>query len=298
MKVTGIVASPRRIGNSDILVKETLKGLQEQGLEVSILRLRDFRIEYCNGCEKCVVQENPRCPIKDDVKFIYEQIMQSDGLVLGSPIYIHGIPGILKTLIDRIRPYVSKGESIGKKFSGFLFTHTFNSEFEYAYALPYLLFFSFYLNFQVSGILSVPSGSPGECLIDVENIRKVRVLSEKLFRNIIDPAGPVTDFQEKQETTGQETIICPGCHNLTFSMKQGKIICPVCKEEGILAGDSVDWQKKSQFSNLKETMNSRFQMIMESHLAFKTNFRTIIGAREEFKDKNIGIPIVGKDKPE
>lgn len=293
MRVTGIVASPRRMGNSDILVKETLKGLHEQGMEVSILRLHDFRIEYCHGCEKCVVQKNPECPIKDDVKFIYEQIMQSEGLVLGSPIYIHGIPGILKTLIDRIRPYVSKGESIEKKFSGFLFTHTFNSEFEYVYALPYLLFFSFYLNFQVSGILSVPSGSPGECLINGQNILSARALGEKLFRNIIDPAGPVADFQK-----GQEAIICPGCHNLTFSMRQGKIVCPVCKEEGIMAGDSVDWQKKSQFSNLKETMNSRFQMIMESHLAFKTNFRTIIGAREEFKDKKIGIPIVRKDKPE
>jgi hypothetical protein len=193
-----------------------------------------------------------------------------------------------------MRPYVSKGDSVEKKFSGFLFTHTFDSEFEYVYALPYLLFFCFYLNFQVSGILSVPSGSPGECLVNGQNIRNARVLGEKLFRQISDPGGPAADFEEG----GTDTIICPGCRNLTFSVKQGKVICPVCKEEGIMAGDSVDWQKKSQFSNLEKTMNSRFQMIMESHLAFKTNFRAIIGAREAFKDKKIGIPIVGKDRPE
>lgn len=293
MRVTGIVASPRKTGNSDILVKHALKAAAESGAEVRILRLYDFRIEYCRGCEKCVVQENPECPIKDDVRFIYEQIKKSDGLVFGSPIYIHSLPGILKSLIDRMRPYVERGDSHHMKVVSFIFTHTFASQFEHIYALPPLLFFSFYLNLRVSAILSISAGSQGECLLNRQNIRRAHELGEKLGKDLKRPAKQVATFQY-----GQEGIICPGCHNLTFKLGPEKIVCPVCKEEGVIAGDSIDWQNKSEFRSLKETMDDRFRLISESHLLFKENFRDIVEAKEEFRDNSTGIPVIGKVKSE
>ncbi|NVM20218.1 MAG: flavodoxin family protein [Desulfobacterales bacterium] len=293
MRVTGIVSSPRRTGNSDILVKEALKGATAAGAEVQIIRLYDFRIEYCRGCEKCVVQEDPECPIKDDVRFIYQQIKQSDCLIVGSPIYIHSIPGILKTLIDRMRPYVVKGEPWKHKLTSFVFTHTFASQFEHIYALPPLLFFSFYLNFRVSGILSVSAGSPGECLLERQNIRRAHELGEKLGRDFERPAERVATFPH-----GQAGIICPACNNLTFNLGPEKITCPVCKEEGVIAGDSIDWRNKSEFRSLKEIMDERFRLIKESHLLFRENFRAIIEAKDEFRDNRIGIPVVGKVRSE
>ncbi|MBE9569554.1 MAG: flavodoxin family protein [Proteobacteria bacterium] len=291
MRITGIVASPKKTGNSDILVKHALKAAAESGAEVRILRLYDFQIEYCRGCEKCITGENRECQIKDDVRFIYQQIKQSDGLIVGSPIYIHSIPGILKTLIDRMRPYVERGESNHMKVASFIFTHTFASQFEHIYALPNLLFFAFYLAFRVSGIISIKAGSPGECLLDKKNIRQAYDLGKKLSQGLNRPAGQGAIFQD-----GQEGIICPGCHNLTFCLAQKKIVCPVCKEEGIISGNKILWKNKSKFGSLKMVMDNSFKLMQESHISFKKNIRSIVEAKEKYRDNRINISIVRREK--
>lgn len=293
MRITGIVASPRRLGNSEILVKEALKGAAGSGVEVQILRLYDFRIEYCRGCEKCVTGENRECQIKDDVKFIFQQIKQSDGLIVGIPIYIHSIPGILKTLIDRMRLYVEKGKSGQQKLTSIIFTHTIASQFEHVYALPSLLFFAFYLDFRISGILSISAGSPGECLLDKKNIHWAYDLGKRLNQGLKLPAGQVVTFQD-----GQEGIICPGCHNLTFSLSQNNnnIVCPVCKEEGVISRNKILWKNNSEFASLKKMMDNRFKLIQESHISLKKNMRSIIEAREEYRDNIINIPIVRRER--
>ena len=293
MRVTGIVASPRRMGNSDILVKAALKGAAGPGVEVQILRLYDFRMEYCRGCEKCMAGQNRECQIKDDVRFVYQQIKQSDGLIIGSPIYIHTIPGILKTLIDRIGPYVEKEESGRQKLTSFIFAHTVASRFEHMYALPPLLFFAFYLTFKVSGILCVSAGSPGECLLEKKNIRRANALGHKLCGDLKGSAREVATLPDRQAC-----IECPRCHNLTFNLELEKVVCPVCKEEGIIAGDSIEWRNKSEFSKLKEVMDARFRLMRKSHLLFRGNVHTIAEAKVEYRDKRTGIPVLGKVKPE
>jgi multimeric flavodoxin WrbA len=293
MRVTGIVASPRKTGNSDILVKQALKAAAESGAEVQILRLHDFRIEYCRGCGKCMTREHRECQIKDDVKFIYQQIKQSDGLVFGSPIYIHSVPAILKALIDRMGPHLEREGHGQRKLTSFIFTHTYASQFEHMYALPHLLFFAFYLAFRVSGMLSVSAGPPGACLLDKKNLRQADELGKKLCEDLERSAGQKATFLDEQAG-----VVCPGCHNLTFNLGSGRIVCPVCKEEGVMAGDSITWQNKSGFGRLKETLDTTFQVIRERLLFFRGNLRTIVETKEEFRDNRTGIPVVGKPKSE
>jgi lactam utilization protein B len=85
---------------------------------------------------------------------------------------------------------------------------------------------------------------------------------------------------------------------LTFNLGSGRIVCPVCKEEGVMAGDSITWQNKSGFGRLKETLDTTFQVIRERLLFFRGNLRTIVETKEEFRDNRTGIPVVGKPKSE
>lgn len=109
MKVLGITCG-RRMSNTEIMVKEALMGAEEAGAEVEFLRLHDFTIKPCTGCNSCVIDLMERhgsgkCTIRnDDFPFIDEKIMECDGLIVGSPIYEKSPTGQLKSLNDRMGP--------------------------------------------------------------------------------------------------------------------------------------------------------------------------------------------------
>ena len=99
MKVLGIYGSPRKGGNSDILLTEALKGAEAAGASVSSIRACDFKIAgclECGGCDKTGV-----CVQKDDMSEIYPQLQEADVIILASPMFFYGIPGQAKALIDR-----------------------------------------------------------------------------------------------------------------------------------------------------------------------------------------------------
>jgi flavone/flavonol reductase len=114
MKVLGISCG-RRMSNTEIMVKEALMGAEDAGAEVEFLRLHDFNIKPCTGCNSCVVDLMEKggggnCTIKDDdFPFIDDRVMDSDVLVLGSPIYEKSPSGLLKTLQDRMGPSHDQG---------------------------------------------------------------------------------------------------------------------------------------------------------------------------------------------
>jgi multimeric flavodoxin WrbA len=109
VKVLGITCG-RRMSNTEIMVKEALMGAEEAGAEVEFLRLHDFTIKPCTGCNSCVIDlmerhGSGRCTIKDDdFAFVDEKIMECDGLIVGSPIYEKSPSGQLKSLNDRMGP--------------------------------------------------------------------------------------------------------------------------------------------------------------------------------------------------
>ncbi len=103
MKILGIYGSPRRGGNTDLLLKELLRGCREAGAEIEEIFLRDLKITPCLEIYAC--KKNGECPIEDDMKPLYPKIVASDVLVVASPIFFYAVSAHLKALIDRAQAF-------------------------------------------------------------------------------------------------------------------------------------------------------------------------------------------------
>jgi multimeric flavodoxin WrbA len=104
MHILGIVGSRRRLGNTEILVKEALKGARDEGASVEIIRLSDLYIQECNGCMACMLKNAP-CRLKDDRNWLYDRLDEAQGLVVGAPSYHGWAPGIFSTIQFRTTGY-------------------------------------------------------------------------------------------------------------------------------------------------------------------------------------------------
>ena len=99
MKVLGIVCSPRKGGNTEILVQEALDGAKESEAEIELLRISEMKIAPCDGCMTC--HGSGECRIIDDMQKVYQKIVAAEGIILGSPVYFWSVSGQAKIFMDR-----------------------------------------------------------------------------------------------------------------------------------------------------------------------------------------------------
>ena len=111
MKVLAISASPRKGGNSDVLCDQFLKGASEVGHKCEKISLSDKNIAPCNACYGCA--KSGKCVRKDDMDEIQKKIVESDVLVLATPVYFYCMDAQMKMMIDRCLPRYR--EMTGKK---------------------------------------------------------------------------------------------------------------------------------------------------------------------------------------
>lgn len=108
MKVLAIVASGRRSGNINNICEKVIEGARNVGHEVELINLYDYNVKHCIGCLECT--KTRKCVLKDDFETIYNKEKDADVIVIGTPIYCHSVPGILKDFIDRscyaVTPFV------------------------------------------------------------------------------------------------------------------------------------------------------------------------------------------------
>jgi multimeric flavodoxin WrbA len=109
MKVCGIIGSPKKNGNVDLLVSQILKGAGNQGAKTSKIYLNELHIK---PCQSCGVDPYPKyCLFDDDMKVVYDALMSCDVVVLGSPVYFDTVSAQTKLMIDRVNclmPYVER----------------------------------------------------------------------------------------------------------------------------------------------------------------------------------------------
>ncbi|MCJ7809763.1 MAG: flavodoxin family protein [Desulfobulbaceae bacterium] len=103
MKVIGFNSSPRKNGNTGILIRKVFLELEKEGIETELVQLSHKKIHGCIACYKCMENKDRRCAVNDDAANEYiEKITQAQGVVLGSPVYFMDVTPEMKALIDRV----------------------------------------------------------------------------------------------------------------------------------------------------------------------------------------------------
>ena len=112
MKVLGIVGSPRKGGNTEIMVEEALAAAREAGAETDIFLIYDKTIAGCDACASCF--QTGACKIKDDMQPLYKKMEEVDGILFGTPVYFHSYTAQAKAIIDRTFCYLRDRPLNGK----------------------------------------------------------------------------------------------------------------------------------------------------------------------------------------
>ena len=103
MRVLGISGSPRRGGNTDILVGTALEVLAAEGIETEFLSLADRPVKPCMACGGCFKGDELRC-VQEDPAFegVLEKFAAADGVLVGSPVYFGSATPQTMALLDRV----------------------------------------------------------------------------------------------------------------------------------------------------------------------------------------------------
>jgi multimeric flavodoxin WrbA len=99
MKVLGIMGSPRRKSNTEILLDKALEGAEAAGAKVEKVLVSKLKISPCLEIYAC--RKDGNCAIKDDMQLLYEKLMETDHIIFASPIFFYGITSQAKAIIDR-----------------------------------------------------------------------------------------------------------------------------------------------------------------------------------------------------
>ena len=114
MKVVAFNGSPRKNGNTNILLNTVLDTLKDNGIETELVHVGMRDIHGCGACMKCREMDNARCIFNDDIiNQCIEKIEKADGVLLGAPVYFGDMSAQMKAFIDRVG-YCSKKTFKGK----------------------------------------------------------------------------------------------------------------------------------------------------------------------------------------
>jgi multimeric flavodoxin WrbA len=103
MNVIAINGSPRANGNTSMALKAMTDELEKQGIQTETIQIGKLSIHGCIACGHCRSSEGNRCVFNDDsVNEIAQKLRDCDGFILGCPTYYAGIPGTMKSFLDRV----------------------------------------------------------------------------------------------------------------------------------------------------------------------------------------------------
>jgi len=105
-RVLGLFGSPRRGGNTDILLGEFLRGCEHGGAGAERLYLSKLKVSGCLGCGACT--ETGRCVVQDEMQDVYDALDRCSRIVLACPVYFYNVPAQAKAVIDRTQALWSR----------------------------------------------------------------------------------------------------------------------------------------------------------------------------------------------
>jgi multimeric flavodoxin WrbA len=114
MQVLGLVGSPRKDSNTDLLVSQILEGAKTSNYSIEKLYLYGLNISPCVDCRACK-KGNYQCAIHDEMQKLYPKLENADVIVFGTPLYWYGATAPMKLVIDRLRPFIASKKLKNKK---------------------------------------------------------------------------------------------------------------------------------------------------------------------------------------
>lgn len=120
MKIVAINSSFRKEGNTEHvlrLMEEILNekaGNNQVNIEFDYVSLSDMNLSVCRGCRICFIKGEEYCPLKDNLADLISRLKAADGIILGSPVYVEDVNGIMKNFIDRLAFFCHRPALAGK----------------------------------------------------------------------------------------------------------------------------------------------------------------------------------------
>jgi multimeric flavodoxin WrbA len=120
MKVTSVISSCRKNGNTENLISliedqlQLVSKSQHEEIEIERVYLGQANLKMCLGCRVCFDRGEQFCPLGDDLLSIRGKLVEADGVILASPVYVEDVNGIMKNWIDRMAFYCHRPALSGK----------------------------------------------------------------------------------------------------------------------------------------------------------------------------------------
>lgn len=179
MKILGINGSPRKDGNTSLLIKEVFKPLEAEGFKTEIYQLGGKQVHGCTACLKCREIEDGKCHIKNDaINECIEKMVAADAIIIGSPVYFSNVTTEVKALIDCAGYVVRSNFALKHKIGAGVVAvrrageiHTLNSINHFFLLNQMIIPGSSYWNVGVGKL-------PGDVLNDEEGLQTMKHLGE------------------------------------------------------------------------------------------------------------------------
>lgn len=111
MKVLGINGSPRKGGNTELLIREVFKTLEKEGIKTELFQLGGKKVSGCIACMKCRKKEDSRCHQENVViNNCIEKMLEADAIIIGSPVYYADVSADIKALLEVAGYAISGGK--------------------------------------------------------------------------------------------------------------------------------------------------------------------------------------------
>ncbi len=213
--ILGIIGSPRRRGNSELMVK-TVSRQTPRPHRLRLLRLTEFDLRPCRACYRCL--SDGRCPLDDDYTTMMEAILAADALVMAVPTYFLGPNACLKRFTDRGLALYPHLEALwGKPAVAVGIAGIPGREGYTMLGIESALRLMFA---EIRAQALVYAALPGEVLLDDANLETATRLAQALGQPVPSP----------------ETPCCPLCGGRTFRfLDHHHVRCMLCSNAGSLS---------------------------------------------------------------
>jgi multimeric flavodoxin WrbA len=264
----GIIGSPRKMGNSELMVKEIAASVPGSP-DLSMVRLVEKDIRPCKACYRCLSGD---CPHRDDFSGVLQAIMEADGVVVAAPAYLRGTHSSLQRFLDRgLQAYRHVDALYGKPAVAVATAGVEDGE---GSALLGVENFIRQLGLTLKGRAVVRATFPGDAIVSAEG----RSAARRLAAALVSP-----------EEYAPEGVSCPECRGTYFEFRgMDAVYCLSCGGTGSfsMSGGNValrigppahSWRTKEDMASHRKWLIGQREEFLRQRERLKDAVRPYLG---------------------